>query len=395
MSSWTRLAAVLANLTRKSTSAASSSSSLSDQDGGSSLLRQRRAVRAPLGSLGVLRGARRAQRPPPGCAIMLARRGSTGRRHPVECAFSRLSLARFACYDVQCSARFQKSLLSPHKRNPPTPPSALRSVVRLQFLRDLVHSNPPHGQMHRLAPRLQLSAALYRATGSSLRGPVAAPSPRTPHFVALRSFATSAPRAQADVPARPGQEDVEAADVLPRAEHAVISAFGMPMLLPRLRRGSNTFCAASRDRQDTRYPQSRLVGSYADQKLARRPLLDWRRAFFQPYREFELHSLVRTQMADSVTSSQVGPMRAAKIFVTVRAKHPISISCASTDLALPSQDLKHLGILEKVHKLKIGLYGSLAATGKGHMTPQAVVLGLEGAHSPCDFGLRRPASLQS
>ncbi|GJN89357.1 hypothetical protein Rhopal_002337-T1 [Rhodotorula paludigena] len=62
-------------------------------------------------------------------------------------------------------------------------------------------------------------------------------------------------------------------------------------------------------------------------------------------------------MADSVTSSQVGPMRAAKIFVT---------------------DLKHLGILDKVHKLKIGLYGSLAATGKGHMTPQAVVLGLEG-----------------
>ncbi|BGP16161.1 hypothetical protein JCM10213v2_004156 [Rhodosporidiobolus nylandii] len=58
------------------------------------------------------------------------------------------------------------------------------------------------------------------------------------------------------------------------------------------------------------------------------------------------------------SSHTVGPMRAGKIFV---------------------EDLKELGILEKVHKLKIGLYGSLAATGKGHMTPEAVMMGLEGS----------------
>ncbi|KAK4048039.1 hypothetical protein OIV83_005073 [Microbotryomycetes sp. JL201] len=37
-----------------------------------------------------------------------------------------------------------------------------------------------------------------------------------------------------------------------------------------------------------------------------------------------------------------------------------------------------MGILDKVRKLKVGLFGSLAATGKGHMTPQAVMMGLEG-----------------
>ncbi|GAA5989470.1 hypothetical protein JCM10908_000488 [Rhodotorula pacifica] len=58
------------------------------------------------------------------------------------------------------------------------------------------------------------------------------------------------------------------------------------------------------------------------------------------------------------SSHTVGPMRAAKIFVS---------------------DLQDLGILDKVHKLKIGLYGSLAATGKGHMTPEAIMMGLEGS----------------
>ncbi|GAA6056797.1 hypothetical protein JCM3770_002804 [Rhodotorula araucariae] len=57
------------------------------------------------------------------------------------------------------------------------------------------------------------------------------------------------------------------------------------------------------------------------------------------------------------SSHTVGPMRAAKIFV---------------------EDLHELGILDKVAKLKIGLYGSLAATGKGHMTPEAIMMGLQG-----------------
>ncbi|KAJ7074921.1 serine dehydratase alpha chain-domain-containing protein [Mycena belliarum] len=58
------------------------------------------------------------------------------------------------------------------------------------------------------------------------------------------------------------------------------------------------------------------------------------------------------------SSHTVGPMRAGKIF------------CA---------DLKELNLLEKVRTVKITLYGSLAATGKGHHTPQAILLGLEGS----------------
>ncbi|KAF9449936.1 L-serine ammonia-lyase [Macrolepiota fuliginosa MF-IS2] len=58
------------------------------------------------------------------------------------------------------------------------------------------------------------------------------------------------------------------------------------------------------------------------------------------------------------SSHTVGPMRAGKIFIA---------------------DLKELDLLEKVHTVKINLYGSLAATGKGHHTPQAILLGLEGS----------------
>ncbi|KAF9557314.1 L-serine ammonia-lyase [Agrocybe pediades] len=58
------------------------------------------------------------------------------------------------------------------------------------------------------------------------------------------------------------------------------------------------------------------------------------------------------------SSHTVGPMRAAKIFIT---------------------DLIELNLLEKVANVKISLYGSLAATGKGHHTPQAILLGLEGS----------------
>lgn len=58
------------------------------------------------------------------------------------------------------------------------------------------------------------------------------------------------------------------------------------------------------------------------------------------------------------SSHTVGPMRAGAIFV---------------------QDLRESGLLNSVAKIKLALYGSLAATGKGHMTPQALLLGLEGA----------------
>ncbi|KAG9312951.1 serine dehydratase alpha chain-domain-containing protein [Chiua virens] len=58
------------------------------------------------------------------------------------------------------------------------------------------------------------------------------------------------------------------------------------------------------------------------------------------------------------SSHTVGPMRAGKIFIA---------------------DLRELGLLDQVKSIKIVLYGSLAATGKGHHTPQAILLGLEGS----------------
>ena len=58
------------------------------------------------------------------------------------------------------------------------------------------------------------------------------------------------------------------------------------------------------------------------------------------------------------SSHTVGPMRAGNIFVT---------------------DLLDAGLLRKVHRIRISLYGSLALTGEGHMTPSAILLGLESA----------------
>ena len=58
------------------------------------------------------------------------------------------------------------------------------------------------------------------------------------------------------------------------------------------------------------------------------------------------------------SSHTVGPMRAAGRF----ARH-----------------LAADGLLPNVSQVRIGLYGSLGATGAGHGTPGAVVLGLEGS----------------
>ncbi|KAF6823321.1 l-serine dehydratase [Colletotrichum plurivorum] len=58
------------------------------------------------------------------------------------------------------------------------------------------------------------------------------------------------------------------------------------------------------------------------------------------------------------SSHTVGPMRAGNIFVA---------------------DLAEAGLLHKVHKIRVSIYGSLALTGEGHMTPSALLLGLESA----------------
>ncbi|EHK19924.1 uncharacterized protein TRIVIDRAFT_11665 [Trichoderma virens Gv29-8] len=59
------------------------------------------------------------------------------------------------------------------------------------------------------------------------------------------------------------------------------------------------------------------------------------------------------------SSHTVGPMRAGNIFVS---------------------DLHAAGLLEKVDRIRVALYGSLALTGEGHMTPSALLLGLESAN---------------
>ncbi|KAM5341209.1 hypothetical protein ACJ41O_015318 [Fusarium nematophilum] len=58
------------------------------------------------------------------------------------------------------------------------------------------------------------------------------------------------------------------------------------------------------------------------------------------------------------SSHTVGPMRAGNIFVA---------------------DLVEANLLHKVNKIRVSIYGSLALTGEGHMTPSALLLGLEGA----------------
>src|SRR5690349_6049555 len=59
------------------------------------------------------------------------------------------------------------------------------------------------------------------------------------------------------------------------------------------------------------------------------------------------------------SSHTVGPMRAAAVF---------------------AEELKGLGKLADVASLRVDLYGSLAATGHGHGTMTAILLGLEGFH---------------
>ena len=59
------------------------------------------------------------------------------------------------------------------------------------------------------------------------------------------------------------------------------------------------------------------------------------------------------------SSHTVGPMRAAAVF---------------------AEELRASGVLERVVSLRVDLYGSLAATGHGHGTMTAILLGLEGFH---------------
>lgn len=68
------------------------------------------------------------------------------------------------------------------------------------------------------------------------------------------------------------------------------------------------------------------------------------------------------------SSHTVGPMRAARMFAT---------------------RLKKDGVLAQTASVRAELFGSLGATGHGHGTPKAVLLGLEG-HSPAPWTSRAP-----
>lgn len=70
------------------------------------------------------------------------------------------------------------------------------------------------------------------------------------------------------------------------------------------------------------------------------------------------------------SSHTVGPMRAARMF---------------------ARRLKNEGLLAHTASIRAELYGSLGATGHGHGTPKAVLLGLEG-DSPAPSTWRRPTT---
>jgi len=74
------------------------------------------------------------------------------------------------------------------------------------------------------------------------------------------------------------------------------------------------------------------------------------------------------------SSHTVGPMRAARLFVA---------------------RLTHAGLLARTARVKADLYGSLGATGKGHGSDKAVLLGLAG-HEPDSVDIDRvPAELEA
>ena len=57
------------------------------------------------------------------------------------------------------------------------------------------------------------------------------------------------------------------------------------------------------------------------------------------------------------SSHTVGPMRAARLFC---------------------EDLQNLDLFHQIHSLRVDVYGSLALTGVGHGTPNAILMGLQG-----------------
>ncbi len=74
------------------------------------------------------------------------------------------------------------------------------------------------------------------------------------------------------------------------------------------------------------------------------------------------------------SSHTVGPMRAAGLFIS---------------------DLTSRGLLDTVVRVQVQLFGSLGATGKGHGTDKAIILGLQGEHPETVDTDAIPARLES
>lgn len=114
---------------------------------------------------------------------------------------------------------------------------------------------------------------------------------------------------------------------------------------------SDAHFGQERDREEHQHRQRQQDGESEDQTPGTYSEADHEHAVIST---FDLFSIG----IGPSSSHTVGPMRAGNIFIT---------------------DLIEAGLLERVSKIRISLYGSLAATGEGHMTPSALLLGLEGA----------------
>jgi len=64
-----------------------------------------------------------------------------------------------------------------------------------------------------------------------------------------------------------------------------------------------------------------------------------------------------------------------KIGIGPSSSHTVGPMCAAARFAA---GLKRDGLLDATERVRVELYGSLGATGKGHGSDKAVILGLEG-----------------
>ncbi|KAL6241563.1 hypothetical protein RBB50_011586 [Rhinocladiella similis] len=130
----------------------------------------------------------------------------------------------------------------------------------------------------------------------------------------------------------------------------------------------------------TRYGQISIAGDRFPRQLTRSP------AFFNP-RDFRCSvSTVRNQDSDQDSPGTYSEADHEHAVISTFDLFSIGIGPSSSHTVGPMRagaifvdDLVEAGLLQKVHRMRVCLYGSLALTGEGHMTPSALLLGLESA----------------